>query len=181
MGRLLTRMVVGGLFVGHGTQKLFGWFGGQGREGTSATFESAELGPGERNAVAAGIAEAGGGLLLAVGLFTPLAAAALSTVMLTAIRAVHWRNGVWNTKGGIEYPVVMLATLAALADTGPGRLSLDAARGRSRRGTGWALAELAAAGAVSQLVVASGGRTAQSDSQPARSQRGGEEGLRRAA
>jgi putative oxidoreductase len=161
MGRLLIRIVMGALFVGHGTQKLFGWFGGGGPKATGEMFESGDLKPGERNAVAAGAAEASGGFLLAAGLLTPLAAAELSSVMITAIRVVHWRNGVWNSKGGVEYPAVVLAALFALVDAGPGRLSLDAARGRTRYGPGWALAQLAAAGLASHLVVTLGRRAAQ--------------------
>ncbi len=89
LGRLLIRTVVGGFFVGHGTQKLFGWFGGPGLEGTGQFFETIGLRPGRRNAIAAGTTEALGGALLAAGLATPLAAAGLSSVMLTAIRTVH--------------------------------------------------------------------------------------------
>ena len=165
MGRLLLRMVIGAFFVGHGTQKLFGWFGGKGAKATGEIFESAALGPGERNARAAGAAKTTGGMLLASGLFTPLAAAELSTVMFTAIRTVHWRNGAWNEKGGVEYPAVLLAALFALTDVGPGRLSLDAARGRSRHGLGWAFGQLAAGALASHLVVTSGRRTAE-DAQP---------------
>ena len=78
IGRLLLRLLVGGFFVGHGTQKLFGWFGGHGLEGTAAGFEQLGLHPGRRNAIAAGAAEAGGGLFLATGLATPVAASALT-------------------------------------------------------------------------------------------------------
>jgi len=85
LARLFLRLTIGGLFVGHGTQKLFGWFGGHGLDGTGQFFESLGMRPGRRNALAAGVAEAGGGAALAVGLATPLAASALTATMLTAI------------------------------------------------------------------------------------------------
>jgi putative oxidoreductase len=160
LGRLVFRLVVGALFVGHGTQKLFGWFGGGGPEETGKTFESAGLRPGRLNARAAGAAETAGGAMLALGLATPLAASIVSGVMLTAIRTVHWQRGLWNTKGGYEYPAVILAGLFALTGAGPGRVSLDAALGRERRGLKWAIAELAAAAIGSVGVIQAGRRDA---------------------
>ena len=77
IGRLLLRVAVGGFFVGHGTQKLFGWFGGHGLDATAKAFDSMGLRPGKANAIAAGAAEAGGGALLATGVATPLAASVL--------------------------------------------------------------------------------------------------------
>ena len=156
IGRVVLRALVGALFVGHGTQKLFGWFGGGGPSGTGETFESVGLRPGRRNALAAGTAEAGGGVLLAAGLATPLAASLLSGVMLTATRTVHWRNGPWASNGGYEYPAVMLAALFALTEAGPGRPSLDARLALERRGWPWAVAELGAAAVGSHLVIAAG-------------------------
>jgi putative oxidoreductase len=142
IGRLLLRLSVGGFFVGHGTQKLFGWFGGHGLDATAAGFEQLGLRPGRRHAIAAGAAEAGGGALLAIGLQTPLAASALTATMLTAISRVHGRNGPWLSNGGYEYNVVLIAAALTLVEVGPGPLSLDAARGRERSGTGWTLAAL---------------------------------------
>ena len=158
VGRLVLRVLVGALFVGHGTQKLFGWFGGQGPDGTGATFESAGLRPGKRNALAAGATEAAGGVLLATGLATPVAASLLSGAMLTATRTVHWERGVWNSKGGYEYPAVILAVVFALAESGPGRASLDAALGQERRGLAWAFAQVGAAAVASHAVVELGRR-----------------------
>ncbi|MBV9049589.1 MAG: DoxX family protein, partial [Solirubrobacterales bacterium] len=89
LGRLLLRLIVGGLFFGHGTQKLFGWFGGHGLDATAGMFEQLGMRPGKRNAIAAGAAEAGGGAAVVLGLATPLAAASLISVMLTAINRVH--------------------------------------------------------------------------------------------
>lgn len=150
IGRLLLRLAVGGFFVGHGTQKLFGWFGGNGLDATAQGFEQLGLRPGRRNAIAAGTAEAGGGALLAAGLATPLAASVLTATMITAIETVHAKNGPWLNNGGYEYNVVLIAAVLALAEVGPGELSLDAARGRERSGSGWALAALAA-GAIGAL------------------------------
>jgi putative oxidoreductase len=138
IGRLLVRGAIGTFFIGHGTQKLFGWFGGHGPDATGQFFESIGIRPGRRNALVAGASEAGGGLLLALGLATPLAAASLSGVMVTAIRQVHRKNGPWASNGGYEYNVVLLAALFDLVDQGPGALSLDAATGTVRRGLGWA-------------------------------------------
>ena len=155
-GRLLLRVTVGGLFVGHGTQKLFGWFGGHGLDATANMFDSIGMRPGNRNAIAAGVAEAGGGAALAAGFATPLAAATLTSVMLTAINRVHLKNGPWVTNGGYEYNAVLIAAVLALAEVGPGELSLDHALGQERTGPGWAVLALAlgVAGAVGAHIAA---------------------------
>src|SRR5918912_51675 len=114
MGRLVARTVIGGLFIGHGTQKLFGWFGGPGRAGTEAMMESIEMRPAKVHAVLAGTTETIGGSLLAAGLATPLASAALTGVMTTAIKKVHLPNGPWATNGGWEYNAVLIGALTAL-------------------------------------------------------------------
>ena len=155
LSRLLLRLTVGGFFIGHGTQKLFGWFGGHGLQGTGQFFESLGLRPGKRHAAAAGTAEAAGGVLLAAGLATPLAAASLTGVMLTAIRKVHLKNGPWVGEGGYEYNVVLIAAVLALAELGPGDWSLDRRLGTERTGTRWALATLAAGALASAAVTAS--------------------------
>jgi putative oxidoreductase len=146
--RHLARTTIGLLFVGHGTQKLFGWFGGEGLEGTGAFFEQLGFRPGRRYALAAGAAEAGGGLLFALGAATPLAAAAISGSMITAIKTVHWEKGVWVSAGGYEYNLVLLAAVFGLTENGPGQWSIDGALG-GRWGTRWALAALAAGAAGS--------------------------------
>ena len=155
LGRLLLRLVIGGLFIGHGTQKLFGWFGGPGLEATSQGFESMGLAPGRRNALAAGITETAAGTTLALGLATPLAAAGLVSVMLTAIRTVHWKNGPWSTNGGYEYNAVLIAALLGLAEAGPGQWSLDHAYGMERSGLVWLITALAAgtAGSLSATAI----------------------------
>jgi putative oxidoreductase len=143
IGRLLLRLTVGGFFFGHGTQKLFGWFNGHGIEPTAQMFESLGMRPGRRNAVAAGLAEAAGGAAIAAGFATPLAAGALTSVMLTAIHRVHLKNGPWATNGGYEYNVVLIAAVLALAEVGPGNLSVDHALGAERSGPATALAAAA--------------------------------------
>jgi putative oxidoreductase len=156
IGRLLLRLVVGGLFVGHGVQKLFGWLDGPGLDTTAQGFEHLGLRPGKPNAIAAGAAEAGGGALLALGLETPFAASVLTATMLTAIHRVHASKGPWVTNGGYEYNVVLIAAALALAEVGPGPLSLDAARGRERSGSHWAIAAFAtgALGAIGSYAIA---------------------------
>src|SRR3954452_17714192 len=108
IGRLIVRLVIGGLFIGHGTQKLLGWFGGPGPAGTEQMMAGLKLHPPRRNALAAGATETAGGALLAAGLATPLAAASLIGVMLTAIRTVHLKNGPWAANGGYEYNLVLI-------------------------------------------------------------------------
>jgi putative oxidoreductase len=152
LGSIAIRGTVGPLFVGHGTQKLFGWFGGYGPEGTGGYFETLGLRPGKRHARAAGAAEAIGGALLTIGALTPLAASFVSGTMITAIRKAHAKNGPWVTNGGYEYNVVLLAAMAALADAGPGRPSVDAALFPRLKGARWALAQLAAGALGSYLV-----------------------------
>jgi putative oxidoreductase len=147
------RTVVGGLFIGHGTQKLLGWFGGPGLDGAAAGFDSMGLRPGRRNAIAAGAAETFGGAALALGLATPLAGAALIGTMITAIRTVHLKNGPWASNGGYEYNLVLIAAVAALVEVGPGRLSVDHVRGAKHRGAFWALAALAAGAAGSSAAL----------------------------
>jgi putative oxidoreductase len=149
---LVVRAVVGGLFFGHGAQKLFGWFGGHGLAGTGQFFDNVGVRPGRRNALVAGAAEAGGGALLVAGLLTPLAGSALSSVMITAIRHVHSGKGPWVTEGGYEYNLVLLATIFALTEAGPGPVSLDHALGTERCGTAWAIGQLAAGAAGSVLI-----------------------------
>jgi putative oxidoreductase len=142
IARFLLRIIVGGLFFGHGTQKLLGWFGGHGLDATSNMFEHLGLRPGRRNAVAAGAAEAGGGAALALGFATPLAASVLTATMLTAINRVHLKNGPWVTNQGYEYNLVLIAAVLMLAEVGPGDLSLDHALGTETSGPGAALGAL---------------------------------------
>jgi putative oxidoreductase len=146
------RAAVGAVFLAHGTQKLFGWFGGHGLENTGKAFDSIGLKPGRRMALAAGASEAGGGALLATGFLTPVGAAATIGVMTQATRTVHWSKGFFVTEGGYEYNLTLIAAAFAIAEHGPGPISLDRLLGTERRGTIWALAALAAGVAGPRLV-----------------------------
>jgi putative oxidoreductase len=163
---LLLRLLIGGLFVGHGTQKLFGWFGGHGLEGTGGFFEALGLKPGKTNAIVAGAGEAGGGVLLAAGLATPLAGAAITGAMTSAIRHVHAPKGPWVSDGGWEYNAVVIASALAIVEVGPGPVSLDHLRGTERSGTGWALAAAAAGAGGSLATSAYAKRNAERARQP---------------
>jgi putative oxidoreductase len=142
LGLLILRLVVGLLFVGHGAQKLFGLFGGHGLLGTAGFFDGIGLKPGRVHATAAGVMEFGGGLLLALGLITPIASAAVIAVMTAAIISVHFAKGIWATEGGYEYNLVLAAVAFALAAVGPGAWSLDHALSLSMHSVGWAISAL---------------------------------------
>lgn len=135
-GILLIRLVVGLTFAAHGAQKLFGWFGGGGLEGTGQFFSMLGF-PGRRHALLAGLGESGGGLLLALGLFTPLAALALIAVMLVAVLTVHLPKGFFAQNGGYEYNLVLAVVAWALTFTGAGAFSLDAWLGLRDSGLLW--------------------------------------------
>jgi putative oxidoreductase len=155
LGRLTLRTAIGGLFIGHGTQKLFGWFDGYGLDNTTQMFGSLGLRPARAHAMAAGAAEAGGGAGILLGAYTPLASSAVIATMLTAIRTVHGKNGPWATNQGYEYNLVLIGAVLALAETGPGRPSVDSARGRESHGVGAAALALAlgVAGAASAQLI----------------------------
>src|SRR5215216_6373845 len=147
-GLLLLRVFVGVAFVGHGTQKLFGWWGGYGPQGTGGFFATQGYRWGVPMAVLAGLAEAGGGTLLALGLLTPFACALIAIVMLNAIFAVTLKR---QFMLGSELELVYLVTAISLAATGPGRFSLDRAIGwdDSLSGLEWGIGALVAAAVVS--------------------------------
>jgi putative oxidoreductase len=159
LGLLVVRLAVGFLMIGHGTQKLLGWFGGHGPQGTGYFFDSLGLRPGRLMAVLAGATEVTGGLLIALGFLTPLGAALLSAVMLTAVLTAHRGSGLWVTEGGSEYNIVLIAGLFALTAVGAGEWSLDHAFGLDLSGAGWAFAELGAA-LVGAIVMVAVGRSA---------------------
>lgn len=122
-GLLLLRIVVGLLFAAHGSQKLFGWFGGGGISGTGKFFEASGYPAGEAMAAVAGLTETLGGLGLALGLLTPLAGAAIVGTMINAI-AVRG-TGSFFAPEGIEYELLLTTGAAALTLTGPGRYAVD--------------------------------------------------------
>lgn len=128
IGLFVLRLLIGLLIAGHGAQKLFGLFGGHGVAGTGAFFDQLGFRPGRTMALIAGATELGAGLLLALGLLTPLAGAGVIGTLLVAA-SVHAGKGLWNTDGGYELPLVYAVIGAALALTGAGAHSLDAALG----------------------------------------------------
>src|SRR5262249_21290245 len=125
-GLRVLRLAVGLTMAAHGGQKLFGWFGGYGIAGTGGFLESLGFRPGKVHAGLAGASEFVGGLLIALGLLTPLGSVLVIAVMVTAIGSVHLPKGFWVTDGGVEYNLMIFASSAALAFTGPGAYSLDA-------------------------------------------------------
>lgn len=124
IARLVLRVGVGGVMAAHGTQKLFGWFGGGGVAGTAGYLESAGFRPARLNAMVAGVTETAGGVLLAAGLATPSTGAAVASTMAVAA-ATHAPKGFFAMKGGYEYPAVLGLASATLALAGAGKLSLD--------------------------------------------------------
>ena len=124
-GTLALRIPTGIIFAAHGAQKLFGWFGGYGLEGTGQWMASIGLAPGYSMALLAGSAEFFGGLALVLGLFVRPAAAALAFSMLVAILTVHIDKGLFVTNNGYEYGLALLAIAVSLVVTGGGRASLD--------------------------------------------------------
>jgi putative oxidoreductase len=153
-GLLGIRVLLGGIMAAHGAQKLFGWFGGSGFAGTGGWLESMGLKPARLYATVNGLAEFGGGTLLALGLLTPLGAAAVAGVMFVAIALVHWGNGFFNTSGGYEFNLLIAASAIALAFTGPGEISIDDLAGWNLAGIEWGLAALAISAATAGSVLA---------------------------
>lgn len=126
---LIARIIIGlGLFA-HGAQKLFGWFGGYGIKGTGGFMESLGFRPGSLFATAAGLGEAGGGLLTGLGLGGPIGPALIVMVMLVAIFSVHAPKGYWASNGGYELNASIIAAALAIGFAGPGTFSVDGAFG----------------------------------------------------
>ena len=153
IGLLLLRAVLGLTLAAHGAQKLFGSFGGPGLKGAAVVMEQLGFTPGRRNALAAGLIEFGGGLLLVVGAATPLAAAVSFSVMIVAGVSAHLKGGFFLQNHGYEYTLVLGLAALSLAFTGPGPLSLDALFGVDFAGASLGVAALIAgiAGAAVQL------------------------------
>jgi putative oxidoreductase len=131
---LLLRLTVGLALAAHGTQKLFGWFGGPGLSATRQFFTVLGFPPGRRPALMAALGETASGAFLAVGFATPVAVAVVVSVMLVAIVTVHLGKGFFAQNGGYEYPLVLVVAALTLAFTGPGSLSIDAVVGLQRSG-----------------------------------------------
>ena len=119
------RVGAGAVFAAHGAQKLFGWFGGYGLEGTAGWMASIGLEPGLLMAVLAGSAEFFGGLLLIVGLLVRPIALLLAITMVVAIVTVHLQNGLFMANNGYEFGLALLAVSVALVLRGAGSLSAD--------------------------------------------------------
>ncbi|CAN5201102.1 hypothetical protein BH11ACT2_BH11ACT2_00620 [soil metagenome] len=130
IGTLALRITVGGFVAAHGLQKLRGAFGGPGLAGTEKMMDSMGMRPAPLQARAVALTETVGGLALAAGAATPVAAAGIVGAMTTAIRKVHLGNGPWNSKGGYEFNAVLIAAAVAIASDGPGVISLDALAGK---------------------------------------------------
>jgi putative oxidoreductase len=154
-GLLLLRVVVGLAFIGHGTQKLFGWFGGYGPQGTGGFFASQGYRAGVLMAVAAGLCETVGGTLLALGFATPLAGTLLAIVMINAIGSVTFERAFML---GSELEIVYLTIAVSVAATGPGRFSIDRAIGWDDNisGVWWGVAALVTAAVVSSVTLTIG-------------------------
>jgi putative oxidoreductase len=135
LGLLVGRLVIGLMMIAHGSQKLFGWFGGHGLTGTGEFFGHLGFRPGRLFATAAGLGEVTSGLLVALGFLGPIGPAILLAVMIVAAISVHWRNGLFATANGIEVPLLYGSAAIALALIGPGRYSLDAMLGLTRAWT----------------------------------------------
>lgn len=127
--QFILRAVIGLLFIGHGTQKLFGWYGGSGIDGATKYLRANGYPKARSMAYLSGVSEAAGGALLLTGFLFPMACAAIIGVMINAIVSVHAKHGLWVQKGGSEYPLVLAAIAAALSFMGPGSPSLDRAFG----------------------------------------------------
>ena len=125
-GLLLIRVVLGVIMMGHGAQKLFGWFGGYGLKGTGGWMESLGMRPGVLMALMAGLAEFIGGLLFTLGLFTWVGALLIVGTMIVAIFTVHAKNGFWVTQNGMEYNLILIVIVIAVAMVGAGSISIDA-------------------------------------------------------
>ena len=147
-GLLILRLVVGLTMAAHGSQKLFGWFGGGGLAGTGAFFGSLGYRAPATFALLAGLTEFLGGLALAAGFLVPLAAMGIAVVMLNAIESVKFQGGFFAGNGGYEFEFVLLSAAIALATTGPGRFSLDRAIGWDDELSGFTVVGAVVAGAI---------------------------------
>lgn len=129
LGLLILRVVVGLTMAAHGAQKLFGWWGGPGMTGWAESVTKLRIRPATPWAWIAALSEFGGGVLLALGLLSPLGSLAVAGTMIIAVATVHWANGFWAGKRGYEFNLALLASVVAIALTGPGTYSLDQAIG----------------------------------------------------
>ncbi|MBC5824820.1 MAG: DoxX family protein [Candidatus Eremiobacteraeota bacterium] len=129
LGTLAVRVILGAAIAAHGAQKLFGWFGGHGINGTGGFFESIGFRPGKLFAIAAGCGEFFGGLLVLLGFLGPVGATLIVATMTVAMLTVHRQKGFFAAGNGVELPLLFAVAALATAFAGPGRLSLDSALG----------------------------------------------------
>jgi putative oxidoreductase len=153
---LIARVLIGWIFIAHGAQKLFGWFGGYGLKGTGGFFEG-NLGmkPGVLFAFVAGFGEFVGGLLVLLGWLNPIGPALIIATMLVAIFTVHISKGFWVTNGGYEYNLANIAASFAIVGAGSGAYSLDAVAPvaiLSEPNVAWIIIAMAVVGALLSLV-----------------------------
>lgn len=138
-GSFVLRATVGGIMMGHGLQKLNGSFEGPGLEGTEKMMESLGMYPPQHHAKAVALSETIGGGLTAAGALSPLGPAMIMGVMAVAIQKVHLKNGLWNSKGGYEFNLLIMASSFAVAAQGPGPFSIDGLLRKRRSGLQWGL------------------------------------------
>lgn len=156
LGLLVARVVVGLLMAAHGTQKLFGWFGGRGINPTGEFFVKLGYNQGRAFATLASAAEIGSGLLVALGFLGPVGPALMISVMIVAMVTVHWRNGVFAATNGVELPLLFATAGFAFALTGYGAYSLDSLFGITSRwtpGITWLVLAVGIAGAIGNLLI----------------------------
>ena len=167
-GILALRVVLGTTMAAHGAQKILGWFGGGGPRGTADGLAQLRFRAPLLMAVAAGLAELGGGVLLAAGLFTPFAALAIAIVMVNAIATVHWPNGFWSSNGGYEFNLLIFTAAAAVAAIGPGRFSFDALIGWADNISGlwWGVGVAGLSLLISATTLTLGRRTSDAHTRP---------------
>jgi putative oxidoreductase len=151
-GLLMVRLVFGLMMAAHGAQKVFGWFGGHGLAGTGGFFEAIGFRPGRLMAAAAGLGELASGVLVAVGFLGPIGPALMLSVMIVA-SSLHWSKGLFVTTGGVEVPLLYAAAAVALAFTGFGTLSVDAALGVAGAWNPAVVWSAIVAGAAAALIV----------------------------
>lgn len=154
-GLLIARLTLGLLMAAHGSQKLFGWFGGYGLAATAAFFDSIGFRPGRFFAALAAVTEVGSGILLALGFLGPVGPALMVSVMIVAAGSMHWKNGVFAANNGIEVPLLYAVGAVALLLTGPGQFSLDSIFGLGFLSTpmlAWAALAVGLAGGIGNLL-----------------------------
>lgn len=156
IGLLIARLIFGLVMAAHGTQKLFGWFGGYGLNATGEFMTSLGFNQGRTFAAMASIIEITSGLLVALGLLGPVGPALMISVMIVAVATVHWKNGLFAAKNGIEIPLLFAAAALMFAVTGFGRYSADVLFGMHNPwapSLTWSVLAIGVAGALGNLVL----------------------------